>query len=269
MQNLAATAGRAGTRSAFSTLLVGLALLMAPSASAQPFDFDAPADSPLWWPVKAQLTPAELRASLLDPEANRARAMELVRRGVLPRPENLEAALTQIVVAVDRRNTPELWPVYMAFLVLSAQVEIQPSILKQLEKYGFSDDQVGLIKELVAEYGAKTYEWNLKLAPDSQEWAADLRKLAAAVTDEKSAAEIKVARKFNDVGFFATRLGKDPKRVEALLKADKTQPSEILFAETITAIRQKLGEAAWRAFCLYLEEVIMPRGGSMMIESNG
>lgn len=74
---------------------------------------EAPEASPYWWPVSDEVSPAALRAALLDPEANETRYREAVRAGVeRSSPPDSD---TRFVVYVHGSLDPDLMPLWAAY----------------------------------------------------------------------------------------------------------------------------------------------------------
>lgn len=93
-------------------LVAGLAGVHA--GHAQPMDLDTSVDSPLWWTLTDEISPAELRSAFRDPEAHLRRYQEALAAGVASQELNDEA-LSYLSFYYNRRLTPELTPLWLAF----------------------------------------------------------------------------------------------------------------------------------------------------------
>lgn len=156
---------------------VCLALFSSRCDAGQTSDWDAPANSPRWWTLSNEVTPSQLRATLLDRSAHRARHERAIEAGL--RPALTKAGLDTTSFFVSGEQTPELIPMWLAFSTFSVRSLAGTTWLSNSEErltaYAITPASRGTIIELARSQCLKAQEEAVALAEDQQAFVQILR----------------------------------------------------------------------------------------------
>ena len=245
-------------------LLAVLALtcaLIAPTrAWSQPIDLDTPADSPLWWTLTDEISPAELRAALRSDRAHLERYLAAVDAGLAsPLTEEQADALS---FYYNRRLNPELTPMWFAFDVLASgrlQLRGEEAIRQSLAEYGFTKPAIGTIIDAANAQFRDSQQLAKQLAPDTQEFMKIWRLAVERRGGEKKAgAEVDRAVKAGKLDILAQATGTPNERLAKLRRAWKRDPLGEATAPILVNLKDTLDDASWDRLRTYLLEVVVP-----------
>jgi hypothetical protein len=160
-----------------------LALLFLPlTTEAQWTPFPPPVDSPYWWTLTDDISPAELRQALQDRDANRQRFRRAMERS---RGKNREMVTEQQVHEVssyiDGDLYPELIPMYVAFDSYAGRFESGPDFREEnvtlLTKHGMTATAITHLRRVVSDYSARRNALTSEIGPLGFELMEALREL--------------------------------------------------------------------------------------------
>jgi hypothetical protein len=214
----------------------------------------APADSPAWWTLSPEVTPAELRDELLNPEKVRARYLEAVRLGLQPAVS--EEELQRLEYFDDGQLAPELipaWVAYQAFaLELNLDVTEESEMRGRLVPHGLSEEAINLVlastrsfwerrDRLIEEYADRQQEFVriFRLARDRMGDAA----YAAATAREDAEALARITRR-------------TPEKIRRLAEVASRDLGRDAALPELVDLRQELSPIDWLAFLDFLREDI-------------
>lgn len=255
---------------------VTMALVLLPAVlGAQPHKLDRPADSPLWWTLTDELTPAELKQLLSDRTLTLQRYDAAVEAGLeQPLPERGPESRECLKYYFHTDLTPELEPMWSAFQVFqilylpgeNAEEEHVRAAPRDLRRFGVSASGVETILKTATNTAAAFDSLVAERAPKSQEMTILLRELyedplrAAAVPPEGQLYEA-IRRK--DYGAVAAAVGRPESEIRELV--DSHADWDVAYAriaEALPGLKEELTESDWQGFRRYLLETIVVGGGS-------
>ena len=248
--------------------LLAMVVLCAARSGADGFiDSSVPEDSPYWWGLTDETSPAELRARLLDPSGHYTRLNQSVAKGQTP-PVNAG----DISFYLDPRLTPELVPMWLAFNIFALDVvEIQgaETVADSLAGHGISKDGISAILKHGKEYElAHAAALEAAQQETKQFLAFETRTITKLDTTQRSAYH--AAKEAGDVAELARLSGEDPKTVASLYAAWNRDPAAVEGAKSIKALHGAVSAPDWKAFRAYLlSDVVSGMGPVLDIRETG
>lgn len=258
-----------------ATSLVIALLLLPTLAGAQLHKLDRPVDSPLWWTLTDEVTPAELKRLHSDRSLSLERYDAAVEAGLeRPVPEEGPYRRECLLFYFNRDLTPELEPMWQAFEWFFAlrtpgehaseeNVRAAPG---DLRRFGVSPSGVDAILKTAAATQAEFDSLMADFGPKMREMTILLREVyddprrAAAVPPE---GEVYDAVQRKDYQAVASALGRPEDEIRALVDshADWDVPYALI-AEALPRLKEEVTEADWQGFRRYLLEVVAGGGAS-------
>lgn len=243
---------------------------------AQPMPLDTPVDSPQWWTLTDDVTPAELRRLYNDRSLSLERYDAAVEAGLeRPLPERGEESRECLTFYFHPELTPELEPMWLAFDTFfvfytpgehawEENVEAAPRDLQQ--KFGVSPSGVTTIlsaaaitavefDSLMADLGPKQDAMTLLL----MELSADPVRAAAAPPE----GQLFEAMLQKDYATVAAAVGRSESEIRALVDAhaDWNAPYALV-AEQLPGLKAALNDSDWQGLRRYLLETVVARKGA-------
>lgn len=246
-----------------TVLLLGLAV--GGPAGSQPLDLDTPADSPLWWTLTDEISPAELREIYLDESGHLKRYREAVIAGLEEPLPPSEAPF--LAFYYHPKMTPELDPMWLAWsffghaLIRQGDVEVREG----LSAYEISPSGI----ETILVMGHEQYREERALfdavRKDAEEFHRIQREYVIRGTVEESRVanrELKDALERGDFTLLRQVSGKAPEELARMQEAFDTSPASETAAENLPELREQLSEHDWNVLRRYLLEEVMSQSGS-------
>lgn len=255
---------------------LSVALLLLPAVvGAQLHKLDRPVDSPLWWTLTDELTPAELKRLHSDRSLSLERYDAAVEAGFQrPLPEQGPYRRECLLFYFNRELTPELEPMWQAFESFflfytpgeHAREENVQAAPRDLRRFGVSPSGVDTILNAAAATHAEFDSLMADFGPKMREMTILLREVyddprrAAAVPPE---GEVYAAVQRKDYGTVASVLGRPEIEIRALVDshADWDVPYALI-AGALPGLKEELTEGDWQGFRRYLLEVLAAGGGA-------
>jgi hypothetical protein len=250
------------------------ALLLPAALKAQPHEISTPVDSPLWWTLSDQVTPAELKASYSDPSLSLTRYNDAVAAGLAtPLSREAEGCLE---FYLNRQLTPELEPMWLAFRTFytfhtpgeharDEDVEATPA---ELLEYGVSRAGVNVILGSAMATAADVDSVMVVLGPKQNEMSQLL--LDAYADPERSGSlppqgQLYDAVLQRDYETVAVVVGQPVTEILDLVDshADWNAPYALV-AEALPELQEDLTATDWQAFRQYLLGRIVARKGASL-----
>lgn len=269
--------GRAAVALQIATRLAAALLLFPATLGAQPHDLTAPVESPVWWTLSDDVTPAELKRHYSDRSLSLERYETAVELG-LEEPLDTEQR-KYLKVYVNRRLTPELEPMWSVFDVFArARIsregipeEVVPRELR--EDYGISAQGVETIMITAKEAAAEHAKWVAEVGPKQMEMQRILRELYEPPGPDPTGlvppAPRHVKRAWDatyqrDYAAVAAATGRPVSEIRELVDAlaswwDGTE----LIAEFLPVLKGELSSSDWQRFRRYLREAVAARMGAL------
>ena len=232
-------------------LLLLAAALPTGSISAQWYRL-LPSDpaSPYWWTLSDQVSPAELRRALQEPEAHRERFRNAVRAGKLPGAGEGRADWVRNYV-----ESAELVPMWQAFSAYDTWFHISigyPEATRDLREYGVSAEGAERIVEEIDVHDRRFAAITAELGDQPRQFAELVARAGIVrpdhLDDLPPATRDRVVR--------AT--GVQPERVEHLHSQWKRSPLGEAAIPSLVSLRADLSPADWRAFRTFLLREVAP-----------
>ena len=242
---------------------------------AQLHKLDRPVDSPLWWTLTDEVSPAELKQLHSDRSLSLARYDAAVKAGLeRPLPEQGPYGRECLLFYFNTELTPELEPMWLAYASFyafytpgeHAREENVQAAPRDLRRFGVSPSGVDAILKaaaatqaefdsLMAHFGPKLREMTILL----REVYDDPRRAAAAAPE----GEVYEAVQRKDYGTVASALGRPEGDIRALVDshADWDVPYALV-AEALPVLREELTEGDWQGLRRYLLEVVVAGKGN-------
>jgi hypothetical protein len=249
-------------------VLAGLGVLigaLAPApATAQPFDLDTPADSPVWWPLSDDITAEELRAAYREPGSSQRRYRDAVAAG-LAEPRS-DASLENLKFYLNPRLTPELETLgstYFIFAIGWLPWDGAEKTQVELARFGVSAEGREVILAAAEQFRVDFDRLSGELAPSHRE----LIRLQWEILEREgeSAALKKAMREAahrGDVAYFAERTERGEAEIRVLLEDWKVDPSRVLLETSLPALKADLSPGDWRGLRRYLLDQVVTRLGT-------
>lgn len=228
-----------------------LALLSLPlSAEAQWTPFPPPADSPYWWTLTDDVSPAELRHALQDREANRQRFRRAAERGKHGATVT-EQKIHEVSSYLDGELYPELIPMYVAFDSYAGRFEAGPDFREEnvslLTKHGMTAAGMAHLRREVSDYSARRSELTNELGPPGVELMNALRALPQSMSKR-----IEEALVDGDVHELARLTGRDVDWIATRHAAWRRDPVADASLPVLRRLRADLSLEDWQAFRRFL-----------------
>lgn len=246
--------------------LVVVGLAFPAVANAQPFDLDAPPDSPLWWPVSDRTSAADLRAAYRNAEGNQERYREAAAAGLVP--VRTQDELQGLKFYLNPRLTPDLETIWRPLTELAAAVVRDGAdtgaIRRSLAEYGVSAEGSDQILRIVRQQGEEMERLVEEIGPKTRElilmhWEVLDREGRTADAEDR----LRQAAEQGDVSYFVERPGRSREEIEELLREGPKQPSAIVGEVALRRLRQELREEDWQGLRRYLSGVVVDLGDFM------
>lgn len=257
-------------------LLVVAGLAWPVAVHAQPMRLDTPVDSPLWWTLTDDLTPAEVKRLYSDRALSLERYDAAVEAGLAPPlPERGKDSRECLQFYVNPELTPELEPMWFPFQTFYAlytpgehareeYVEAAPRDLQQ--KFGVSPSGVDAIMSAAAATQTEFDSLMADLGPKLQEMTL---LLAAVYEDPLRAAfvppegQVYDAVRQQDYATVSSVVGRPESEIHELVDshADWDVPYALI-AEALPGLKAALTDHDWQGFRHYLLETVVARQGS-------
>lgn len=219
-----------------------------------------PVDSPYWWTLTDEVSPQELRVALTNPAAVRQRYLAAKEaEGVTVPP----VELTQIDYFITGRLTPELFPMFDAYITLAVQTYHEPGeerTRELLALYAFSPASADKVISSLLNYMEKRDAAVAEVAPRHQELMEIVR---------RSRVPLKEAFKRGDIDRVVAATGASRDRVAELFPLWNAAPSIETALDSLSSLRQELSEQEWENLRRLLLEEIAPYMSILDIESEG
>lgn len=254
-------------------------ILIPTMLTAQPFQLDTPVGSPMWWTLTDQLTPAELKQQLTDPELILERYGDAVAAGdEQPLPKTgVRESEEGLIYYVNRKRTPELEPMWAAFRSFGFYVPEEGSKVQDptaraglralVEEYGLSSTGLDTILDVYRSTETAVDELNARLAPARAEMNRLLDDLysdpvRAASSPPRAKLYESVLQK--DYQAVANVVGRTESDIQDAVDshADWNDSYELV-AEALPELKQRLSANDWENFRRYLLEYVVPNGGNV------
>jgi hypothetical protein len=250
-------------------------LLLPAVVGAQLHKLDRPVDSPLWWTLTDEVTPAELKQLHSDRSLSLERYDAAVEAGLQrPLPERGAYGRECLVFYFNRDLTPELQPMWQAFEwffafhtpgehALEENVQAAP---RDLRRFGVSPSGVDAILNAASATQVEVESLMRDRGPKVQKMTILLRELyddplrAAAILPEGQFYDAVLGR---DYGTVASVVGRPEGEIRALVDSHADwDESYALIAEALPRIKAELTEGDWQGLRRYLLEVRVAGGGA-------
>jgi len=256
---------RSTSRRQLAAALVAVApLLLAPPCRSQPMDLDTPADSPLWWTLSDEISPAQLRSAFRDPESHLERYQEALEAGAVSQALN-EKALSYLSFYYNRRLTPELTPLWLAFYVFAGgHLEFQGAAhaTDTLTELGFGPTAIDTVllfarrqfdetQAIVEEVGAKSMKFG----------EIQRRAIKARGGDRRAYATVVRASKHGDIDLLLPDSGVSRSELAELRAAWLRHPATETAEKLLPKLRQQLTEDDWQRLRRFLLEHVVAEMG--------
>lgn len=213
-----------------------------------------PAESPAWWTLSPEITPAQLRDELLDPEKVQARYLQAVTRGL--QPPVSEEKLQTLKYFDDGQLAPELipaWVAYQAFaLDLNLDLPDESETRAQLAPYALTGDSVGVILASTKSFWKHREQLIEEYAQQQQEFVKVLRLARHRMGDKAYAA----ATAREDVAALATTARRSPEEIRRLAAAWNRDLGRDATLPELVELSERLSPAEWQAFLDFLRKEI-------------
>lgn len=238
----------------FQRLVPWLLVASVAPMAAQPFDLEAPADSPTWWTLAPGLSPEELRTVLTDPASIRARHELSVQAG---RAQSAPAAAYRgLVFFVDPRSNPELVPMPLAFILFSNNECLllpEYSVVKRLEKAGLSESGASSVAKSCRAAAAR----NRELAEANRDGQAEMvalqkQWLSVNGDTEESHLQLESALRKKDVSAFRPISSKTDQELLKLIEIATDNPPMAAATAALPVLKAALTRADWELLRSYL-----------------
>ena len=253
---------RRGLATAFAFLLGVLG--WAP-ADAQPLDLDIPVESPMWWTLTDEISPAELRKEFRDPDAHLARYREAVEVGAPTQPLTDEA-LTYLSFYYNRRVTPELTPMWLAFDAFAGgHLELigDAHATDHLTAFGFGPTAIDTILLFATRLTRETQEIVEEVGPRSIRFVEIQRRaIRTRGGDRKAYAAVTRAARAGDLDLLLPHAGVPRAELAELRAAWKRSPLTETAEKLLPELRQRLTEEDWERLRRFLLEHVVARMGN-------
>lgn len=215
-------------------------------------------DSPLWWALTEELSPAELRAAWEDPVVCRARLAEAVRAGVwaLPDQETVEVRCFG-----SGELTPELIPFWQAFhsfampLASDSGPRLRAGAVEALARHGLTGAAADRILEFARQLETEAEQRFLGYRDQRAAFVEILRQAQTRLPRELYR---KVVRA-RDAEALARTVGRDPEEVARWMRAWERNPLAEQALLTLPRLKTELTTADWQRLRDFLLVEVAPR----------
>lgn len=250
-------------------LALVLGVLGAGAAGAQPMELDTPTDSPLWWTLTDEISPAELREAFRDPDGHLRRYQEALEAGVISNPLSDEA-LSYLSFYCNLRLTPELTPMWLSFSAFGGGHIANRGVAHAedtLAEYGFGPTAIETIllyasrqesetQAIVEEVGAKSMRFT----------EIQRRAIRARGGDRQAYASVRRAAERGDLDLLLPNAEVSRSELAELraawMRHPVTETAEMLLPE----LRQQLTDADWQHFRHFLLEHVVASMGDQLVD---
>jgi len=217
-------------------------------------DFPPP-DSPLWWTLTDDLTPAELRERLIDPEHHQLRLRDFLEgQDTVALSKDLPIDdIGRVKIWIDGRHDPQLFPMYMAFNAFASKYENLPTWREEarllMDRHLISEQaQAHMLGVARSENREKR-----RVVEENSTQALRFNRLISEAEAKLGEHEAWSAVRRSDYPRLAAATGLDPATVRALHQVWRRQPDAEMGERALPRLRDKLSERDWtnlRAFLL-------------------
>lgn len=265
-------------RSLLLLLMVATGLTLTAVADAQPHKLDTPVESPLWWTLTDDLTPAELKRLYNDRSLSLERYDAAVEAGLAqPLPDQGPERRECLLFYFHPGLTPALEPMWLAFdtfYVLhtpgehASEENVRAAPLDLQQKFGVSPSGVETILRAAATTATEFDDLMTDLGPKQKAMTLLLMDLdqdplrAAAAPSEGQLHEAILQKDYTAV---AAAVGRPESEIRELVdsQADWNVPYALV-AEQLPGLKAELSESDWQGFRRYLLETVVARKGASM-----
>ncbi len=270
--------GRKGsTRLPWHAACVAMAMLLLPGVlDAQLHRPDRPVDSPLWWTLTDEVTPAELKRLFSDRSLSLERYDAAVAAGLAdPLPERGAGGRECLDFYLNRDLTPELEPMWLAFDTFfrvyapDEQVDEERAHAAPLDlrRFGVSPSGVETILRAAAATEAEFDSLMDDLGPKMREMTVLLGEVY--YEDPQRAAlapphrQVLDAVELRDYQTVASAVGRSVSEIRDLVDshADWDAPYALV-AEALPRLKEELTDEDWQGLRRYLLETVVARKGN-------
>jgi len=237
---------------------------------------DRPVDSPLWWTLTDEVTPAELKRRFSDRSHSLERYDAAVAAGLEQAlPEEGPRGRECLEFYLNRELTPELEPMWLAFDTFfrfyapdeQAEGEHEQSAQRDLRRFGVSSSGVDTILRIAAATEAEFDSLMDDLGPKMREMTVLLGELY--YEDPQRAAfapphrQVLEAVELRDYQTVASAVGRSVSEIRDLVDshADWDAPYALV-AEALPRLKKELTDEDWQGFRRYLLETVVARKGN-------
>lgn len=222
-------------------------------------------DSPAWWTLTDEISPAELRKEFRDPDAHLARYREAVEAGAPTQPLSDED-LTVLSFYYNRRVTPELTPMWLAFDAFAGghhELIGAAHATDNLTAFGFGPTAIDTILLFGTRQSRETQEIVEEVGPRSIRFVEIQRRaIKARGGDRKAYASVTRAARAGDLDLLLPHAGVARAELAELRAAWKRSPAIETAEKLLPELRQQLAEEDWERFRRFLLERVVPRMGN-------
>ncbi len=210
-------------------------------------------DSPRWWTLTDEISPAELRAIHEDIELHKERYREAVKAGRKPLLPKQQMELLNFFI--DGSTHPELFPMWLAFDSFAAGFAFEwDDPRASLAEFGFEGDVLKTIAHISVEYRREVEILQKEIHEDFKA-VGELVRLGKKNLGEKN---FNNARKARDATMLANATGYSVEEVERILEIWEGTRADDFAAQALPLLKEALEPTDWDRFRLYLLEVQAP-----------
>lgn len=238
------------------------------AAGAQPMDLDTPAVSPLWWTLTDEISPAELRAAFRDPEAHMRRYEEALEAGAISHPLT-EEELSLLSFYYNRRTTPELTPLWLAFEEFSGGhlgLRGVRHAERTLSVFGFSQTAIDTILLFAARQRTESLALVEEVGAKSMRFVEIQRRAIRARGGDRRANAIVRRAAEQGVDLLLPHAEVPRSELVELRAAWRRLPVSETAEKLLPGLRQQLEEADWQRFRILLLVHVLPGMGEQSID---
>lgn len=231
-----------------------LILLLSPAGAIAQRPAETSSDeSPYWWTLSPDLSPAALRKALLDPEDHKRQYLLAVEHK-FAEPISDER-LAQLAHFVDGKLTPERFRAPEVFEMLVLRFRNQPwwteTVGDTLERYGLDAAAREAILEVTRESLKEHDQLMERLGPMKKEFI-NVRQDARKHLGEEA---FRRAVESRDIRTLALATGRTDDEIRKLADAWEEDPEEVAWA-SLVLLKRLLSERDWNRFREFLREEV-------------
>ncbi len=254
-----------------AVLFAVIALASPRPSSAQPMDLDTPVGSPLWWTLTDEITPAQLRSTFRDPQAQIDRYRAAMNAGVAA--QNLtEEQLGYIRFYYNTRINPELTPMWLAFdSFANGHLDFQGTghATNALTEFGFGKTAINTILGFATRQTESARKIADEIRSKSKEFVEIQRRAIKDLGGDRPAiAAVEKAARGGSLEVLQSDTGKSQRELAELRAAWRRIPATEAAEALLPQLRQQLTEEDWQRFRRFLLKHVVANMGDQVMDTD-